>query len=92
VTQTVGRRGLEARVESAGRDWAEAVRIALHSEGRRAAGGWPGTMSEARAQLVRAVGSAGSGSPDEASRLARILYSAARESWLLHRDPVGDDD
>lgn len=92
MTGAVDRRGREARAETAGRDWAAAVRGALHSEGRRAAGGWPGTMSEARAELLRAMGPGASSTPDEVSRLARILYSAARESWLMHRDPAGEDD
>jgi hypothetical protein len=92
VSEPAGRRGREARAESAGRDWAASVRLELHSEGRRAAGGWPGTMSEARAQVARTMGPTSSSAPDEVSRLARILYSAARESWLLHRDPASEDD
>lgn len=92
VSEAVNHRGWEARAEIAGRDWAAAVRMALHNEGRRASGGWPGTLSEARAQLLRAMGPDVSPPPDELARLARILYSAARESWLMHRDPIVDDE
>ncbi len=80
----------DADVEESGRAWAQQVRARLEHEGRRASGGWPGTLSEARARLDTALSSLAtrvSGS-DERERLARILYHAARELWLTHRVPL----
>lgn len=74
-----GRRREDAAAD-AGRLWADSVRTELEAEGRPVTGGWPGTMSEARAKLP---GDVGRGlESDEVSRLTRVLYRAARDSWL----------
>jgi hypothetical protein len=86
------KRTLEAKLETAGREWAASVRLELHRQGRRAAGGWPGTMSEARAQIVQSLGAPVAPPPDELGRLARILYGAARTTWLMQRDAADDDE
>jgi hypothetical protein len=61
---------------------------ALRAEGREVAGGWPGTLSEARhfvrAQLAR------SGlaviTPDELEQAARATYASARSTWLANAE------
>ena len=75
----------------AGREWAGAVRERLDEEGRAATGGWPGTMTEARARASQ-LDSALSHSPQERSRLARILYTAAKSSWAVGPGAGEDDD
>ncbi|MBI5532000.1 MAG: hypothetical protein HY898_04745 [Deltaproteobacteria bacterium] len=72
----------------AGRRWAETFRAGLLLEGRAVAGGWPGTMPEARA-VVRASFAAevarrrvGALSSEEIEWLARIVYASARQDWL----------
>lgn len=84
-------RSLDARAEECGRKWADSVRGDLVREGRRAAGGWPGTMSEARTRLDVMVQPGARTSPTERERLARLLYGAARESWLVNRDARDED-
>lgn len=55
------------------------VRAGLVADGREAAGGWPGTMTEARARADGLSKVALSG--EERHRLGRILYAAARAAW-----------
>jgi hypothetical protein len=73
-----------SRIASAGRQWAESVRNGLIEDGRVACGGWPGTVSEARARTQCAPETP----PSERERLVRLLYDSAREFWLSHRDPL----
>lgn len=81
---------LDGRVENSGRAWAAAVRAELVGEGRRAAGGWPGTLSEARGRL-EAVLRGGGTPPAERERLARLLYHTARDTWLASRDAPDEE-
>ena len=74
-----------------GRIWAQEVRNNVRKELRRAAGGWPGTVSEARARLAEFVlpqlsrqGSAATS--EDRERAARALYDSARRTWLAHCD------
>lgn len=84
------------RAEAAGRSWAAAIRAAIHREKRRASGGWPGTMTEARYrasnQLLEHQECQRYGAVSAKSRevAARMVYSAARSAWLQCRDP--DDE
>jgi len=82
----------EERATLAGRAWAADVRSQLQQEGRRAAGGWPGTMSEARTRMASALGVATPVSPDERARLAKLLYGVAKECWLLGREPELEEE
>lgn len=84
-----GARAAESRAEESGRAWADAVREGLEREGRRAAGGWPGTVSEARARVAD-LGEPAGASAGERDRLARVIYHAARSFWLMNR--VAEDD
>ncbi|MBW2522543.1 MAG: hypothetical protein JRI23_00130 [Deltaproteobacteria bacterium] len=93
------RRGTRARRElltqlsqAAGIAWARTYREAVHREGRRAAGGFPGTLSEARQQFARIVEpelsreSGLAASYDECEECVRLLYSSARNEWLSRRE------
>jgi hypothetical protein len=75
---------LRGKAEAAGLAWARASAEAVQREGRVVAGGWPGTVSEAKALAgecarrarVRALG------PRELRELTRLVYAAARRNWL----------
>jgi len=75
----------EDEAQQQGVAWAVSVRQALEREGRPAAGGWPGTMSQARTLAARAAKRA---TAAERERLARDLYAAAKAHWLDHREPA----
>jgi hypothetical protein len=81
------RRALLERVAIAtGERWADGWRESLRRQGRRASGGWPGTVTEARA-LVAAHFTAERHGPaltyDELECAARISYASARHRWLM---------
>ena len=79
---------LDAWVTDAGRGWVAALRTSLQAEGRKATGGWPGTLSEARfrttAHCRRELDVVGHEpvSLGEIDRAARLLNRAARRAWL----------
>jgi hypothetical protein len=74
---------------NAAREWAKAFRIELQRDGRRVAGGWPGTLSEARVRAGAEVGRALSQKSmaalthDELARVARTTYDEARRAWRI---------
>ncbi len=78
-----------------GARWARAERESLHAEGRRAEGGWPGTLSQARNYVRFALPDAGQSlSAEELSWMARAIYASARRDWLHtsdRRKPSLDD-
>ncbi len=76
----------EERAVRAGEAWAIAVREDVQKDGRKAAGGWPGTLSEAKAEMAISLGSRPALGEEETSRLVRIFYEAARDRWLRHRE------
>jgi hypothetical protein len=73
-----------------GRQWADETRTHLGAQGR-AAGAWPGTLSEARALvdrlLVTQVARRRLAAPTDSVRsdVARELYDAARKHWNSRR-------
>ena len=75
-----------------GVDWADRFREQLHRDGRPAAGGWPGTVAEARARVERLLLPAlvqkrmPQATSAERAELARALYAAARQRWLERRE------
>jgi hypothetical protein len=87
---------LRAWGEALGLAWARRCRADLLEEQRPAAGGWPGTMSEARAVVANRLASERKvfalEFPNDAEReqLARVAYGSARRDWLEHR--CKDDD
>src|SRR5271155_4165875 len=95
---------LERTAVAVGETWARGWLAELGSEGRSAAGGWPGTITQARSR-VRAVVTAElararchPAAADEVDRTARAAYARAREVWLAQAkaddadDDLGDDD
>jgi len=83
---------LERRATVEGELWAAETREQMSCERRLAAGGWPGTLREARARvshlLVPWLTRQGMVLATSAEReeAAKILYSAARTNWLRHRE------
>jgi hypothetical protein len=75
---------LEADSFAVGDAWVEHVRRDLENASRRIAGGWPGTVGEARArtQAHFAQRRARSLSPDDLERVAVGAYRRARRQWL----------
>lgn len=85
------------RAEQVGRLWAAELRAALVNEQRRASGGWPGTLREARTHVAISLipwlhsnGQAGVTS-QQCEGAARLVYASARKVWLENRDPEEDD-
>jgi hypothetical protein len=78
---------LEEAALAVARVWAGACCVELKREGRKAEGGWPGTMPEARmrvgeeASRILTARSLPPLSYDELGRLARLAYDEARRSW-----------
>lgn len=84
---------IEQAAVALGRSWAEGRREELRREGRRAAGGWPGTMREARGCVERALPLELRGqkmaaiTAEERELAARAANASARTVWLRGADP-----
>jgi hypothetical protein len=93
VIKAMGGERRRARLESAavaaGVAWAESFAEQLRREGRRMAGGWPGTLSEARAHLLACLRPGVVLEGTEMQSLSRATYVAAKNDWLARagRDP-----
>ena len=86
-------RALELAVDAAGKAWAVGFAEALGREGRSVAGGFPGTISEARARVVQCIaGRPRALSQSELDALTRRAYDAARRFWLQTAGPTPNDD
>lgn len=94
ATRTGGRiQFLDQRTIALGRAWATQCRDDLQREGRPAAGGWPGTIREARSQvaqglqgeMVRRKMAALTEAEHEAA--VRSVYAHARAEWRRHMEP-----
>ena len=79
---------LRSRAELVGVEWAERWFEHVEREQRVVAGGWPGTMSEARAQVVLTVvpwlrerGRWPTAEVTNFEATARVVYSSARAAW-----------
>jgi hypothetical protein len=85
---------LETAARSEGCAWAAWWRSDLERQGRRRAGGWPGTLSEARRRAVgriaRELGREFAVTTVELERAAHDVYATAKRSWDQSSDP--DDD
>jgi hypothetical protein len=95
-TEPVARRSLlERAAASVGERWAHAQLAELVRERRPAAGGWPGTISEARSRVRTFVGGVLArerlepAAPAEIDHAARCAYARARAVWLAS---AKDDD
>ena len=89
---------LERTAVAVGETWARGWLAELGSEGRSAAGGWPGTITQARSR-VRAVVTAElararfqPAAADEVDRTARAAYARAREVWLASAKADDESD
>ncbi len=88
VEPEVRKQLLEQGAVATGQRWAERWRADLRHEGRPAAGGWPGTMPEARAHVtafffseltrLRLVAL----STEELEWTSRAAYASAKHEWL----------
>jgi hypothetical protein len=81
---------LEQTAVTVGRSWVDQCRHALHLEGRAAAGGWPGTLREARVRMqhyLEAELARHRITDTERELLARRAYASARTEWFLKVEP-----
>ncbi|KYF69444.1 hypothetical protein [Sorangium cellulosum] len=84
---------IEQSATTLGQAWAKRWRQDLHREGRPAAGGWPGTLREARTQveitlpteMLHRKMAAITGVERELA--ARTAYASARNEWRRHLEP-----
>jgi hypothetical protein len=71
-----------------GADWARAVCQRINQEGRTIAGGWPGTIVEARARIAGHLRAALARhrmealAPEELALAANATYARAKQEWL----------
>ncbi len=73
--------------------WAGQQIEAVRAEGRAVAGGWPGTMSEARGCARAQLALKGARhTHDELEWLAHATYARARDAWLAHARNDDDDE
>jgi len=74
--------------KEAGARWARRCREGLQLQGRVASGGWPGTLSEARAIATAQMALLPAGSRDkntgygDREAFARLINASARRAWL----------
>ncbi len=80
---------LDAIAASVGSDWAVARVRELHAAARTVAGGWPGTLREAKGQVIAALSRSGVAAPEpeRLEALARAAAAAARTCWSRHAEP-----
>ncbi len=78
---------LEQSAIATARDWTQSSRLELAREGRRADGGWPGTLSEARARAgedyKRLLAKRSLKAPvhEELELVAKLTTEEARRAW-----------
>jgi hypothetical protein len=93
---------LEQAALDTAKAWADSRIVELRAEGREVAGGWPGTLSEARHFVRASLARKGVSfvTHDELEQAARATYARARSTWLANaeseddsnRDPEGLDE
>lgn len=82
---------LRQAAEDEGMEWARQRLASLQLAGRNAAGGWPGTMSEARLRIDTRLGvSFHRLSAAESGEVVRVTYRAAQKYWIARatREPM----
>lgn len=78
---------LDQRPATVGAAWARAVCERINGEGRIIAGGWPGTIVEARARIASHLRSELAErrmkalAPEELERAANVTYARAKQEW-----------
>lgn len=85
---------LEQAANAAARSWARRRIDELLAEGRAVAGGWPGTMREARGCVRSELAREGllPASHEEIEQTARRAYTCARDVWLASASRDDEDD
>ena len=80
---------LDAIAASVGSDWAAARVRELHAVDRAVTGGWPGTLREAKGQIIAALTRSGvaAPAPERLDLMARAATAAARTCWSRHAEP-----
>jgi hypothetical protein len=88
-------KSLEAIADDAGRSWAFNYADALVADGRDIAGGWPGTLGEARARIAGASRNRPFAgfvlTETNLESLARRTYLAAKAAWHSRTVPAPRD-
>lgn len=81
------------QAEALGSEWALTLRTELDHENRSVCGGWPGTLSEARARVALIVSAAcvvpgrTTVTIPELEIIASALYASARTAWRKYAQP-----
>ncbi|EYF07679.1 hypothetical protein [Chondromyces apiculatus] len=92
---TERRKFIEQRAIALGQSWAQGWRRDLQQQGRAVAGGWPGTLREARTYVERALATELRGrkmtaiSTAEREAATKVAYASARNEWRKHVEPEG---
>ncbi|WP_050432245.1 hypothetical protein [Chondromyces crocatus] len=87
------RKFIEERSQALGQSWAQGFRRELQQQGRAVAGGWPGTLREARTYVERALMTELRSrkmamiSGAERETAAKVAYASARSEWRKHVEP-----
>lgn len=85
---------LESASADEGVAWAAWWRNELRRQERPVAGGWPGTLSEARkrivARIIKELGPRFGASESEIQSATRATYGTAKRDWNDNRDPDAD--
>jgi hypothetical protein len=84
-------RGLERLAAAEGLAWAVRSCEELRQQGRSIAGGWPGTLSQARVRvrvcMTARLDRGASLTRDDLDWLARTIYLTAKAEWLAQVEP-----
>jgi hypothetical protein len=88
-------RGLEELAVAEGRAWATRSCLELRQQGRTIAGGWPGTLSQARLRAALCMNRRTSQdrvlTSADMDLLARTVYRTAKAEWLAQAEPGSDE-
>ena len=86
-------RYVESHSQIVGDAWLAHVALDLRREQRTASGGWPGTMSEARARTTAHFRelSTGALTREALAAAARAVYQRARGRWLAYARTDGEE-
>jgi hypothetical protein len=89
-----GNPSLKLDTRADGEQWAAEVRGQIVADNRRVSGGWPGTLSEARARVARLTARLNqlNVAADEREQAARAIYESARSWWLLRQEKGRDEE
>lgn len=83
------------RAHATGVQWAHDVQRALRLENRRPAGGWPGTMREARSRAAHLLSTLRAdgviATQEETTTLAKAVYASARSTWRANAEAEDRD-